>query len=136
MQTSDRATVARDAYNDINERGLRAAAAGLWAPDIVFVDIVELPGGGEHHGREAALRHLEQFFESWAVAKLDVRDVVQAGDRVCVRFLVTAVGQASGVPTEWEHWHVSTFRGDEVARVEAYSTEDDALAALRGTSPS
>lgn len=46
---------------------------------------------------------------------------------------MTAQGQSSGVDTQAELWHVHTFQGDLVVRVESFTAEDDALAALRGT---
>lgn len=77
------------------------------------------------------MRHLEEFFAAWADAKLEVREVVEEGDRVAIRFMFSGKGHSSGVTAELEFWHVGIYRGDRAVRVEAYTEADAALAALR-----
>ena len=119
-------------WERFNRDGVRAAAENLYAPDVVFVDLPDLPGGGEHHGIEATIVHLEGFFESWSNPRVDLREILEEGDRMSARFVLSASGRSSGLSTELEQWHVYTFRGDLVARVEAYMDADQAAAALRG----
>jgi ketosteroid isomerase-like protein len=128
-----RAAVAREVIEMFNREGSRAALEDWYAPDVVFVDISELPGGGEHKGREAAIAHLEGFFESWEDARIDVREILEQGDRMCISFVLSVTGRSSRLPTELDLWHVNTYRGDQVVRVEAYTNAEQALKALRGT---
>ena len=128
---SGRESLVRRSYDDINRRGVRAAIEQLWAPEVVFVDIPELPDGGEHRGREAAVRHIEEFFATWTDTKVEVRETVEEGDRVAIRVVFSGKGRSSGVTAELEIWHVGIYRGDRAVRVEAYTEANAALAALR-----
>jgi ketosteroid isomerase-like protein len=122
--------VVRRSFELFQRTGVRAAAESSYAEDVVFVDIPEFPGGGEHHGREATTRHLEQFFEAWDDYELTLKDVRDAGERAAAHFVLSVRGRSSGLDTELELWHVCLVRDGRIARVEAYRQESQAMAAL------
>ena len=130
MNAVQREANARMFAEQLNQPGVRAAAERAYAEDVVFVDMPDMPGGGEHRGREAAISRLEDFFQSWQAPRSEVVENHHAGDRIASRVQLQATGTASGVPAVLDHWWVGTYRGDRVVRVEVYLHREQALAAL------
>ena len=76
--TRSAADVVRGAFEAFVAGGMRAGAEAGYAENVVFVDLPEFPDGGEHHGREAAIRHIERFFDAMQDGTIELID--DAGD--------------------------------------------------------
>src|SRR5436853_6196777 len=72
-------------YEEFNAGDIEAATQD-WADDFVWQgsNSTELPGGGEHQGREAALGALQQAVGSWDEFKLSADEFFEGGDTVVV----------------------------------------------------
>jgi ketosteroid isomerase-like protein len=68
--------------------------------------------------------------ESWDEWRIEGTDYREVGDSFVVQIRRTAVGKGSGVPIEDHAFHVWTFRGGRVIRLEVFERESEALDAV------
>jgi ketosteroid isomerase-like protein len=123
--------IVRGSLEALADGGLDALAE-FWNPDINWRAIEGAPDDvGEMHGREAARRYVQDWFETFdnftAVAEelLDVAD-----DRVVAVQHVTGRAKLSGVETELRYAVVYTLREGKIARVREYHDRAEALIAV------
>ncbi len=79
---------------------------------------------------EALSEYMRRFLESWDDLRMEATDYRAAGDSFVVQVHRIAAGKRSGVPLEDRTFHVWTFRGGVVIRVEVFDRESDALEAV------
>ena len=84
-----------------------------------------------YRGREGMVEFWTTFIEEpWALFHLVVDDMVAVGDeRVLALLTFTGTERDSGEEVTTPYAHLATFRGDEVARIDAYADWDEARAA-------
>jgi ketosteroid isomerase-like protein len=70
-------------YEALNRGDVDSTIAVL-APDVVWRESAELPGGGEWRGRDSVRSFLMEFLDSWDRFEQTVERTVVAGDRVVV----------------------------------------------------
>ncbi|MEA2389129.1 MAG: uncharacterized protein QOG41_1902 [Thermoleophilaceae bacterium] len=77
------ADTAKQAYEAFSNGDVQAATEN-WADDIVWEgpNSTELPGGGEHSGKDAALETLGQAVGSWDEFTLHMDEFFEEGDTV------------------------------------------------------
>jgi ketosteroid isomerase-like protein len=77
------ADTARKAYEDFSNGDVQAATEN-WADDIVWQgpNSTELPGGGEHSGKDAAIETLGSAVGAWDEFTLHVDEYFEEGDTV------------------------------------------------------
>jgi hypothetical protein len=124
----------RRGYETFNRGDLEAAAEGF-DPNIEWripLGLPDAPPDGTYHGPQEVIR----FWESWRGAfddfRLELEEVLDAGDQVVVFAAVHGRGAESGVdvktPTFPQVW---TFGDDgRPVRVEMYASRTEALAAV------
>jgi ketosteroid isomerase-like protein len=119
------------------QRMYEAWAAGqIWAPDgfydpcLVYVSQANDPDPGPHYGVEAFIGYARRFLESWDNWRMEALEYREAGDSFVVRTHRSAHGRTSGAPIDDEAFHVWTFRGQTVIRLEVFTHKADALAAV------
>jgi len=99
------------------------------APDLEFNTAQIFPGiEPAYHGREGMVEFWTTFIEEpWALFRLDV-DEIEAVDDDRVLALITFHGteRDSGEEVVRSYAHLATFRGDEVARIDAFDNWDEA----------
>lgn len=107
----------RQRYEQFSQGDLENALAD-WADDIVWQgsNSTELPGGGEHHGREAAMRALQSAVGAWDEFNLQADEFFEDGDTVVVlgHNSVKKGGQSAKVPVV----HVWRWSGDQIKRLQ------------------
>jgi ketosteroid isomerase-like protein len=109
---------------EIVRRGFEAINRGDWevpfknaAPDFVLDSSRALgEWRGVHTGPDQAKRSWEAFTEPWESVRLELRDAIDAGDRVLASTTATLFGRDGIEVTARAHW-VWTFRGDKVTRI-------------------
>lgn len=80
---SDNLDLLRQGYEAFS-KGDVAAATEPWPEDFVWqgTSSQDLPGGGEHRGKDAALRVLGQAVGAWDTFVLTIDELVDGGDTV------------------------------------------------------
>ncbi len=116
--------VARETYEAFN-RGDMAKAVQQCVPDVEFQRVSAL---GTVHGRHA----LAEFWEpdAFESMRIEPQEFIERGDRLFVTAKATGRGAGSGIEIDQQGFHVMTFRGDLVARIEVYLNREEALAAF------
>ncbi len=108
--------------------------AGDWADASVFdthaVGVFPDLSPRGIYGLEALSEYMRRFLESWDDLRMEATDYRAAGDSFVVQVRRIAAGKRSGVPLEDRTFHVWTFRGGVVIRVEVFDRESDALEAV------
>jgi ketosteroid isomerase-like protein len=122
------ADLVRAVYDAYDRRDAEAVFAGL-SPDVVLLQNVALPWGGRFDGIEGARRFLRLLSEH-VDSRVEVQQVVPAGDRVVVVGRTRGTVRATGAAFDLPAVHVWSVRGGEVARVEYYVDTPAMLAAL------
>ena len=101
-------------------------------PDFEFHTAQLFPGIEPlYRGRQGMVEFWTTFIEEpWALFHLVVDDMVAVGDeRVLALLTFTGTERDSGEEVTTPYAHLATFRGDEVARIDAYADWDKARAA-------
>ena len=119
----------RRSYEALNAGDVDAALEAL-APDAVWRESPELPGGDEFRGREALRGFLGDFLAEWREFHQEIEDVVPAGDRIAVLIHLIAVGRGSGIEADTRYAHVWTMRDGKGIRVEGHRDQEAALRSL------
>jgi ketosteroid isomerase-like protein len=120
----------RERYADF-DRGDLESALQDWADDIVWQgsNSTDLPGGGEHRGKEQAIQVLQQAVGAWDEFKLVPDEFLEEGDTVVVlgHTEVKKGGQSAKVPVV----HVWRWQGDQINRIQIL-TDTHQVAQLLG----
>jgi ketosteroid isomerase-like protein len=93
-------------------------ATANWTDDFTWEggNSSELPGGGEHHGKDEALQVLQKAVGAWDEFKLSADEFYEGGDTVVVlgHTEVRKGDQSAQLPVV----HVWRFRGDQACRLQ------------------
>ena len=107
----------RKRYDAFNEGDVETATE-LWADDFVWQgsNSTDLPGGGEHRGKEEALRVLGEAVGAWDEFDLTADEFLGSGDTVVVlgHTDVKKGGDSAQVPVV----HIWRWEGDEIKRLQ------------------
>ena len=79
-------------------------------PEIEFDLSDRLPDEGIHRGREAYRQFLERTFELWADFRVEIEDLLDAGDATVALIHTTATGRISGIEIDERVAHVFWLR--------------------------
>jgi ketosteroid isomerase-like protein len=116
----------RRVYERWREGDLRADD-DLLDPLILFVVSPEFPDTGTYLGLEALADYTRALLESWTSLTIEAEAFTDAGNTIVASVLQSGVGAGSGAATEFRFFHVWTFRGRKVIRVESFRERVDAL---------
>ena len=123
--------IVRRAYEAWN-RGEPEAAVELLSPEIDWHLPANFPDAGSWRGRDEVVQGLASLSGSWSELHIDVKELIDAGDRVVA--LVRFQGQAAitgldlkGVNVDASVW---TLRDGKVVEVQMYGGTSDALRAV------
>ncbi len=105
------------------------STADLFDPHVVFVLRPEFPDAGAYLGAQAVATYMRGFLEPWRHLTIEAEEVIAAGDSVLVGVRQHGVGSTSGVPTEFRYFHLWSFRGPKVIRLESFRERAEALEA-------
>jgi ketosteroid isomerase-like protein len=107
----------RQRYEDFN-RGDIGGATQDWADDFVWegANSTDLPGGGEHRGKQEALDVLQQAVAEWDEFRLTPDEFFESGDTVVVLgHTDVKKGDRSGrLPVV----HIWRWEGDQIKRLQ------------------
>ena len=131
MPATDLTERYREAIDAWNRRDL------VWileqaTPDFEFHTAQMFPGTEPvYRGREGMVEFWTAFIEApWALLRLDVESLEPAGeDRVLALLTFTGIERGTATEVTLQYAHLATFRGDAVARVQAFADWGEARAA-------
>jgi len=98
---------------------------------IIYIPLGELPDSEARYiGLEGVREYMRGQLEAWTKLTIAAEELIEAGDSVVVAAQWRSEGQESGVPSEWRGFHVWTFRGRAVIRLELFRDRAEALEAV------
>lgn len=112
--------------------GNREAVLSLLQPDVVVEVHTDRPdiGSDIYHGHDGFLANFAEIEDVFEDLVIEAGNVTERGDRLMVATRVSGRGKGSGVAIEAKIFHVWTLRDGLAARLEVFSDEDQARAAL------
>ena len=112
-----RADQLRERYQQFSDGDLEAALQD-WADDFVWQgsNSTDLPGGGEHRGKDEAIKVLQEAVGAWDSFELSADEFYEEGDTVVVlgHTDVKKGDQTAQVPVV----HIWRWEGDQVKRLQ------------------
>ena len=99
-------------------------------PESWLVQEAGFPEPGAYHGREGIGEYMRTFLEAWTNLTIEADDFLVAGDTVVAEVVQHATGKGSGAaPAEMRYYHLWSFRGRKVIRLEVVRNRAEALEA-------
>jgi ketosteroid isomerase-like protein len=122
-----------EANVELVRRGVTSIEA-FWAllDEYVVWDLRERPGLDVDpvcFGRDAVIKASRHYWGTWKDYRMDIEEVLDAGQSVVVIFREQARGRSSGVPFAQQHPQLWTFRAGRIIRWESFRTRAQALEA-------
>ncbi len=108
----------RGVYERWSEADFQASVE-LFDPLVLLVMRPEFPDAGTYLGLEGVAEYTRGFLEPWARITIEAEEIADAADSVVVAVCQRGVGSGSGAATEFRYFHVWSFRGRKVIRLEA-----------------
>jgi uncharacterized protein len=121
--------VVRRLYEAFNHGAVDSVLEGA-DPDLEFDASERLPDEGVKRGRDAYRRFLERTFETWARFRVQVDELLDAGDAVVAVVRIVGVGRASQAAVEERSAHVLWLREGRPYRFKVFADRDEALRAV------
>ena len=118
----------RRAYEAFNRRDFDGAL-GFLAPDIEWRTPPNVPDPATWRGRDQVLHGVEGFLEAWTEFRIEVEDLLDAGERVVAIVHYKGRGESTGLEIEGRgpDAHVWTLRHGKAIAVEMLSGTAEAL---------
>lgn len=123
--TGERVEALRGVYRAW-EQGDFAAWFGLLEENAILVVDPEIPEGGAYVGVEEISSYTRKFLEPWESMSMAAESFTGSGDSVLVAVKQTGTGQDSRVPVSMDYFHLWTFRGEKVIRIDSFLREEPA----------
>lgn len=107
----------RQRYDTFNQGDVQGATQE-WADDFVWQgsNSTELPGGGEHRGKDQALQALQQAVGSWDEFRLSADEFLEEGDTVVV--LGHTELRKGDNSAQTPVVHIWRWQGDQIKRLQ------------------
>jgi ketosteroid isomerase-like protein len=121
--------IVRAALDAFNKGDVEGSVANL-APEFEYVPTGSIPGSEEtYRGSEGWKQYLGLFWGEFDGVRIDIHDVIAAGDQVVVSHTIRGRGKQSGIEAAWPIWQVWTLRDGKGIRGQGFTTESEALEA-------
>jgi ketosteroid isomerase-like protein len=120
-----KAAIVERLLDAINRRDLDDLTA-CCTPEVEFHSALAATEGRSYSGHAGLAQYLEDRKQAWSSFRIDIDDVLDAGDGVVLLMRVVATGRGSGIPVEQEMGGVLEFDGDRLRRYSSHLDRDDA----------
>ena len=128
VMSGENVQIVADLY-ELYGRGDVEALLAKVDPD-VEVDLTDrLPDAEVMRGLKAYRSFLEEGFDIWREFRVEVEELVEAGDAVVVMVRTVAVGEGSGVEVSERVAHVVWLRDGRAYRLKMFANREAALGA-------
>lgn len=119
----------RAVYEEWGKGNLRAGR-DLYDPDVLFIPGPDWSDAGRYLGVEGIADFMRTYLDAWTKLSYVAEELIEADNSVVVAVHQRGTGTESGAPVEWRGFHVWTFRGARVIRLEAFPNREQALNAV------
>jgi uncharacterized protein len=119
--------LARRAYEAFNRGDLDGMVADF-APTFQYVPTGAIPGAGDPY-RGRWKEFVRWFMGEFDDARVEIRELTEAGDQVLASLTLRGRGKQSGVEASWDVWHVWTVRDGKLIHGQGFARGDEALEA-------
>jgi ketosteroid isomerase-like protein len=102
----------------------------LLHPDVRWHTRADLPDSATHRGHDGAKALFAQWFGAFDDLRVDVEELIDAGDRVIVVLRLHGRARGSAHEVDMSETHVLTMRDGRVTEIDEYLTKDEALKAV------
>jgi ketosteroid isomerase-like protein len=126
--SSERVETVRRIYEGWAKGDFRAGTE-LYDPEITLVQSEGFPERGSYAGIEGVSRYMRTFLEAWETITIEAEELTDAGESVIAEVMQRGVGKGSTAETDFRYFHVWTFRGDRVIRLDTIRDRADAFEA-------
>jgi ketosteroid isomerase-like protein len=109
---------------------LDPAGEPLLHPEVEFHTYPSSPEAGVYRGRDAVLAYNQLLFEQFESTRMELEELLPAGDRVMVVSRQHAVPKAGGEAMVVRVIEVWAIRDDMLAERDTFSTREEALEAV------
>jgi ketosteroid isomerase-like protein len=100
------------------------------APEFEYVATGAIPGaGGVYGGTEQFRQFLDRWWGEFHEPRVEVQELIDAGDQVLASLTFRGRGKQSGVETNWSLWQLWTLRDGKAGRGQGFTSRDEALEA-------
>jgi len=99
----------------------------LLHPDIRWHTRADLPDTATHRGHDGAATLMAEWFGAFDDLRVDVEELIDAGDRVVVVLRLHGRVRGSAHEVDMSETHVLTMRDGRVTEVHEYQTKAEAL---------
>ena len=123
-----------DVGGDVSPRDLDRVEP-WWHPEIEYVEDPKWPGSSEFRGREEVLRIWNSYLEVFRTVRMEVQDVIDAGEEVVAVVRVSGISKGADVPFDHVWAYVCRLRDGKLAYQRAYWDPEEALSAAGVDSP-
>jgi ketosteroid isomerase-like protein len=121
--------VIRRGYEAFNRGDLDATVADF-ASTFEYVATGAIPGfEGAHRGPEGWKGLLSGFFDEFDDARVDIRELHEAGGQVLALATFRGRGKQSGAEASWDLWQLWTVREGKVLGGQGFTRREEALEA-------
>jgi ketosteroid isomerase-like protein len=110
-------------------RGDFRTVTHLYDPGVEWVEHRGVPGGGAFGGVDEVRQGFRGWLSSWEQYRLELLELVEAGERCFTAVRGSGRGRLSGAYAEDLFFQVWTFRAGKVVRIENFGEREEALAA-------
>lgn len=121
--------VVRDVYERWSQGDFRTSV-DVFDPLVLLVMRPEFPDAGTYLGPERMAEYTRGFLEPWTHITIEAEEIIDAGDSVVAAVLQHGVGSGSGAATEFRYFHLWSFRGRKVIRLETFRERAEAMEAV------
>jgi len=122
--------VVRAVYEAV-ERGDLDTANSYLHPEIQFHTYAHSPEAGVYRGKEAVRKYNEELFGQFESLRIELEELIDAGDRVIAVTTQHAVPKGGREEIEVHMAELWTVRDQLLVERHSYSTRDEALEASR-----
>jgi uncharacterized protein len=118
----------RRAYEAFNRRDVDELLATL-GPEMEWHPLLGELGGGVYRGHEGVRRLVSEVYDTWESFRIEVEDLVDAGELIFASSRSRGRGRASGVEADVRLVTVCELRDGRPVCARAYATMEEALVA-------
>lgn len=112
------------------ERGNFRAGGELLDPHVMWIVAHGSPEPGVYVGSEEVTTWMRVQLDAWERLTVAAEEFLEAGDSIVVAVRRRGIGKGARVPVQDRHFHVWSFRGRTVTRMEFFRERSEALAAV------
>jgi ketosteroid isomerase-like protein len=82
-----------------------------------------------YRGPEGLKRFLGWLVDEFDDARIEINELIEAGDHVLAEVTVRGRGKQSGGEVSWDVWHLWTVQGGKVIHGQGFTNRDEAVEA-------